>query len=152
MLTKKDYCDCETCVALKELGYIGTSQYFYTTKDSPLRMCQRNQTLTIRTASAIGHTLAVHLYEAQKFLREEKGVDTIVHLLRFNDGKRYCASISIQGHRITVLEEGTNCMIEPLLFECYEDALADGISRAVDILSGIHYKQSHSSRYVYIRE
>ena len=24
MLTEKDYCDYDTCVALKELGYIGT--------------------------------------------------------------------------------------------------------------------------------
>ena len=45
MLTEKDYCDYETCVALKELGY----------KENPF----------------FPHIL---LYEAHKFLREKKGL------------------------------------------------------------------------------
>ena len=37
MLTEKDYCDYDTCVALRDLGYKGISRFFYATKESPLR-------------------------------------------------------------------------------------------------------------------
>ena len=71
MLTGKDYCDYETCVALKELGYKGMSRFFYATKESPLRRYSYDQILTTRIADAVGHTLAISLYVAQKWLREE---------------------------------------------------------------------------------
>ena len=69
MLTEKDYCDYDTCVALKELGYKGISRFFYATKESPLRRYSYDQILTTRIADAVGHTLAISLYVAQKWLR-----------------------------------------------------------------------------------
>ena len=52
MLTEKDYCDYDTCVALRELGYY-----------DPI---QSNTHLTIL------------LYSAQKWLREEKKIEVVV--------------------------------------------------------------------------
>ena len=52
MLTEKDYCDYETCVALKELGF-------------PIRR--------IKVKGEEKH-VPILLYEAQKFLREEKNI------------------------------------------------------------------------------
>ena len=74
MLTEKDYCDYDTCVALRELGYKGISRFFYATKESPLRRYSCDQILTTRIADSVGHTLAISLYVAQKFLREEKNI------------------------------------------------------------------------------
>ena len=71
MLTEKDYCDYETCVALKEMGYKGMSRYYYTHRDHKLHYDTYNKFYTVRTADAMGYVLAIHLYEAQKFLREK---------------------------------------------------------------------------------
>ena len=80
MLTEKDYCDYDTCVALEELGY---PRYHYDNGgelDKILRM--------------------VTLYNAQKFLREEKGIivdvfvdddsDTPITYNIYKDGKCVC--------------------------------------------------------------
>ena len=79
MLTEKDYCDYDTCVALREFGYKGISRYFYTTKESTLRRHPYGQILTTRLADAVGHTLAIPLYSAQKWLREEKKIHIEVY-------------------------------------------------------------------------
>lgn len=74
MLTEKDYCDYDTCVALKEFGYVGLSRYYYTQRDHKFHYDAYNKFYTVRTADAMGYVLAIHLYEAQKWLRKEKGV------------------------------------------------------------------------------
>ena len=74
MLTEKDYCDYDTCVALKELGYVGSSRYYYTQRDHKFHYDAYNKFYTVRTADAMGYVLAVHLYDAQKWLREEKNI------------------------------------------------------------------------------
>lgn len=55
MLTKKDYCDYDTCVALKELGYPLTSK-------------------EVRYEGNAVFVPGVLLYSAQKWLREEKEI------------------------------------------------------------------------------
>ena len=80
MLTEKDYCDYDTCVALKELGYNDVTQFFFN-KDG------------VRTPR-------IPLYEAQKFLREEKNIiidvfvdddsDTPITYNIYKDGKCVC--------------------------------------------------------------
>ena len=57
MLTEKDYCDYDTCVALKELGYDDSTDLRY----------NHSQTL----GDFLGGVKAPTLYEAQKWLREE---------------------------------------------------------------------------------
>ena len=104
MLTKKDYCDYDTCVALHELGYD----------------CQ------------VIHLIAekITLYEAQKWLREEKGFDIVVKPLDkttlFMGGEKYFWMVYLNHERVSGLN--VPCTIT------YEESLSEGIKEAVKIL------------------
>lgn len=67
MLTKRDYCDYDTCVALKELGYPLTST-------------------EIRYENKAVFVHGILLYSAQKFLREEKNIIVLVHHIMTEQG------------------------------------------------------------------
>ena len=132
MLTEKDYCDYDTCVALKELGYKGISRFFYATKKSPLRRYSHDQILTSRIADAVGHTLAISLYVAQKWLREEKHIDVLVYL---DDLKGYFSFIRIwEGSWKTFVNLEERDMGKVTYFANYEEALSEGVKEAVKIL------------------
>ena len=98
MLTEKDYCDYETCVALYKLGYD----------------CQ------------VIHLIAekITLYEAQKWLREEKKLHITI----------YSQSQESWQYRITkphqILEEG----LYGEDFSSYEEALSEGIKNTINFL------------------
>ena len=81
MLTGKDYCDKDLSATLIKMGFIGFG-YFYYEKDSS-KLKATHQSLTVRTAKALGHTLAISLYEAQKWLREEKNIDISITISPF---------------------------------------------------------------------
>ena len=113
MLNNKDYCDYETSVTLYELGYD----------------CQ------------VIHLIAekITLYEAQKWLREEKNI--CVEMTCCAGGyvwelcKAYNNRTWISGSTIYTKPNMDN----PLLNDCgkyesYEDALLEGIKEAVKIL------------------
>lgn len=87
MLTEKDYCDYDTCVALKELGYKVTTSAYYMPhhKDliwvsNPFRggyaidcfYSHNSLPKDVMTANFID---APTMWEAQKWLREEKNMD-----------------------------------------------------------------------------
>ena len=75
MLTEKDYCDKDLSLALKEAGYIGQGRCYYDLDKEPNKLRHFGiQVLTTRSAEALNFVLAVHLYEAQKWLREEKNL------------------------------------------------------------------------------
>mgnify|MGYP006969181094 CR=1 FL=1 len=142
MLTEKDYCDYETCVALKELGYKGISRFFYATKESPLRRYSYDQILTTRIADAVGHTLAISLYVAQKWLRKEKEIYVTV-IPEYNDyrpvkGVKYRLEVAhwkddeFGYETIEWLDE--ECPHTIITFDSYEEALSEGIKEAVKIL------------------
>ena len=110
MLTEKDYCDYDTCVALEELGY---PRYCYDNGgelDKILRM--------------------VTLYNAQKWLRE-KGIDVCIEVNTKNDrlsDKYYTVCISYMSRikrEYQYLNEN---------FNTYEEALLEGIKAAIRIL------------------
>ena len=105
MLTEKDYYDYETSIALYELGYD----------------CQ------------VIHLIAekITLYEAQKWLREEKDIDVLIKLECkdvYSSLKHYSVYLSYIGSFIRrfqyLLDE----------FNSYEEALSEGIKIAVKIL------------------
>ena len=105
MLENKDYCDYDTSVALYELGYD----------------CQ------------VIHLIAekITLYEAQKWLREEKDIDVLIKLECkdvYSSLKHYSVYLSYIGSFIRrfqyLLDE----------FNSYEEALSEGIKIAVKIL------------------
>ena len=135
MLTEKDYCDYDTCVALKELGYkVPTSAYY---------MPNNNQLIFVSNPCRGGYVIdcfyshnsfpkdvmtsnyidAPTMWEAQKWLREEKGMLLQPTYLELSDewicvirdkNKRYGYSAQKQKH--------------------YEEALSEGIKKAVKIL------------------
>ena len=113
MLTNKDYCDYETCVALRELGYDDSTDLRYNSYGS--------------LGDFLGGIKAPTLYEAQKWLREEKGVivevfvdddsDTPITYNIHKDGECVCHH---HGKYWTVKE--------------WSEALSEGIKEAVKIL------------------
>jgi hypothetical protein len=123
MLTEKDYCDYETCVALKELGYVGSSRYYYTQQDRKFHYDAYNKFYTVRTADAMGYVLAIHLYEAQKWLREEK--NNIVYLEKNYFGWYYAIHYNVgEVHQLKFSDE----------YDSYEEALSAGIKEAIKLL------------------
>ena len=134
MLTEKDYCDYDTCVALKELGYkVPTSSYYMPHhKDliwvsNPFRggyaidcfYSHNSLPKDVMTANFID---APTMWEAQKWLREEKGI--IVGIIN---------NFTIQAfdYYVSTWEED-RCRGDK--YTSYEDALQRGIKAAVKIL------------------
>ena len=101
MLENKDYCDYDTSIALYELGYD----------------CQ------------VIHLIAekITLYEAQKWLREEKGLFVEVVMSYGKYDFDICS---------TKLEQNMTHKIlcEIWGFKTYEEALSEGVRAAVKIL------------------
>lgn len=128
MLTGKDYCDYDTCVALKELGITDCSLQYYE-KGCPNTL-HRNlfQPLTIRTAEALGRVLAISLYNAHKWLREEKNLHIEVNLQFINDEKRW-----YWGYTIIYIDNPDIVTIGGD-FPSYEATLSEGIKEAVKLL------------------
>ena len=121
MLTNKDYCDYDTCVALKELGF-------------PIEWFEDETYHENNTE--------ISLYEAQKWLREEKEVYVTV-IPEYND---YCPIKGVK-YRLEVahwkddefgyetiewLDE--ECLHTIITFDSYEEALAEGVKEAVKLL------------------
>ena len=108
MLENKDFCDYDTCVALKELGY---SESFPLSKDYEV----------------LGKDYDILLYEAQKWLREEKGLFVEVVMSYGKYDFDICS---------TKLEQNMTHKIlcEIWGFKTYEEALSEGIKGAVKIL------------------
>ena len=108
MLTEKDYCDYETCVALKELGY---SESFPLSKDYEV----------------LGKDYDILLYEAQKWLREEKQIEVNASFDKMEDG--WIAFIQRLDYPDLC---GTD--IFSTVYNTYESALLVSIKEAVKIL------------------
>ena len=127
MLTGKDYCDKDLSATLIKMGFMGFG-YFYYEKDSS-KLKATHQSLTVRTAKALGHTLAISLYEAQKWLREEKNIDISITISPFE----YFATI-----RDFLFWNGKYFFETPPTYpngaKTYEEALLEGIKEAVKIL------------------
>ena len=140
MLTEKDYCDYDTCVALKELGYkVPTSAYY---------MPNNNQLIFVSNPFRGGYVIdcfhshnsfpkdvmthdfidAPTMWEAQKWLREEKNIivevfvdddsDTPITYNIYKDGECVCHH---HGKYWSVKE--------------WSEALLKGIKEAVKILA-----------------
>lgn len=102
MLTEKDYCDYETCVALKELGF-------------PIDWFEDE--------TYHENSTEISLYEAQKWMREEKKIEIVV-LGQNSIGGPYYPDI--------YTEDGL--MNNAKGYKTYEEALLEGIKEAVKLL------------------
>ena len=133
MLENKDFCDYDTCVALKELGYNrgAYAYYFPNHKEDlifnthPMRGCSINEMVrgyNTYSKDTVGHELidAPTMWEAQKWLREEKGVVVLVHHLITEEGD-WEWEISYRYR-----SKG--------MYHSYEEALFEGIKEAIKLL------------------
>ena len=139
MLNNKDYCDYETCVALKELGYVGSSRYYYTQRDHKFHYDAYNKFYTVRTADAMGYVLAIRLYEAQKWLREVKDIHIEVYACAGGYIYELCKAYKPNSFSGGTTIYTPNDVDNPKLndagrYETYEEALSEGIKEAVKTL------------------
>ena len=154
MLTEKDYCDYDTCVALKELGYNQyTSLRSYAGKGG-VRLWDFDGEPNYKEGELIalsdmydiprdGNEVAAPLlYEAQKWLREEKEVYVTV-ISEYNEfgpikGVKYRLEVAhwkddeFGYETIEWLDE--ECSHTIITFDSYEEALSEGVREAVKIL------------------
>ena len=140
MLTEKDYCDYETCVALKELGCkVPTSAYYMPNNNqlifvsNPFRGgyvidCFYSHNSLPKNVMTANYIDAPTMWEAQKWLREEKNIivevfvdddsDTPITYNIHKDGECVCHH---HGKYWSVKE--------------WNEALSEGIKEAVKILN-----------------
>ena len=159
MLENKDYCDYETSVALKKLGcsylsndkvYVGKGGLYC--KCNPPYDSQKynegellSQFYSLGCYKKVGTTIpAITLYDAQKWLREEKEVYVTV-IPEYNEfgpikGVKYRLEVvhwkddEFGYETIEWLDE--ECPHTIITFDSYEEALSEGIKEAVKILKG----------------
>ena len=137
MLTEKDYCDYDICVALKELGYkVPTSAYY---------MPNNNQLIFVSNPCRGGYVIdcfyshnsfpkdvmtsnyidAPTMREAQKWLREEKKI--IVQ-----------PEVSVFGWKCNIIispcSSGMKNRYNGRGYSSYEEALLEGIKEAIKLL------------------
>ena len=123
MLTNKDYCDYDTCVALKELGFKQLVDWYFNEGKNivPLHARYRN-TFVPR----------IILYEAQKFLREKKGIFVYIDVpWKTNDGlgwSYFCCN------KPMTEEDKEVCFASGGFYDSYEEALSEGVKCAVKLL------------------
>ncbi len=140
MLTEKDYCDYDTCVALKELGYkVPTSAYYMPNNNqlifvsNPFRGgyvidCFYSRNSLPKDVMTSNYIDAPTMWEAQKWLREEKNIivevfvdddsDTPITYNIYKDGECVCHH---HGKYWAVKE--------------WSEALLEGIKEAIKILN-----------------
>ena len=130
MLTEKDYCDYESSVALKELGYVGICDAYYEltgNEDYNRDSFELLYTRDFIHPDDIDRVAAPLLYQAQKWMREEK--DMNVYVKAFNGEGWYYVIQNYKGARI--YPPLTRILV---LCHSYEEALSEGIKKAVKIL------------------
>ena len=137
MLTEKDYCDYETSVALKELGYVGICDAYYELTGSEDYNRDSFELLYTRDfihPDDIDRVAAPLLYQAQKWLREEKGIFVYIDVpWKTDDGlgwSYFCCN------KPMTEEDKEVCFASGGFYDSYEEALAEGIKEAVKILKG----------------
>ena len=134
MLTEKDYCDYDTCVALKELGYNQyTSLRSYAGKGG-VRLWDFDGEPNYKEGELIAlsdmygipsdgnEVAAPSLYEAQKFLREENGI--IVYPQYLTNGQTW----------MCLVYEEKKMLMRSIGRGSYNEVLNAGIKEAVKIL------------------
>lgn len=134
MITNKDYCDYDTCVALKELGYkVPTSAYYMPNNNqlifvsNPYRGgfvvdCFRSHNSFPKDVMTSNYIDAPTMWEAQKWLREEKQM--VLHPAYLEGANVWICEICYKRERLGF--GGYN--------QSYEEALSEGIKEAVKLL------------------
>ena len=125
---KEEYVTYECAVKLKELGFKDKCNAYYWTEDKALE--RTNSIVHKNSDTCQTVVMAPFLWQAQKWLREVKGVEVVVE-------PRFCNYKRI-GYDWNVYDDCSNdyALRAPLPFsETYELALSDGISGALELLT-----------------
>ena len=141
MLTEKDYCDYDTCVALKEIGYNEKSNWwfskFFNEDSGQMELVHINDNPAHLNYDSWGivpkdFVIRPSLYEAQKWLREEKGIYVMIEAPWKNDDGLGWSHICC--NKPLTIEDQEVCFATGGFFDSYEEALLEGIKEAVKIL------------------
>lgn len=125
MLTKKDYCDYETCVALREMGYDGYCAAYYHLFDDDedaRNSFEHIYAFDFQNSNNIYRVGAPLLYQAQKWLREEKHLHIEI---------RWFSNL---WYEYEVNEAEGKILAEGSAFKTYEEALSTAIYMATEHL------------------
>ena len=148
MLTEKDYCDYETCVALKELGYkVPTSAYYIPNNNqlifvsNPFRGgyaidCFRSQNSLPKDVMTSNYIDAPTMWEAQKWLREEKKIVIEVNFDLMYKGQPHFSwrvLYNLTQHKGAYYT--FNSVNSKEDYDSFEEALSEGIKEAIKILA-----------------
>ena len=130
MLTEKDYCDYETCVALKELGFNNLVIWYFNEEKSIVSSLARYRNTYIPRIS---------LYEAQKWLREEKNIHIEVYACAGGYIYELCKAYKPNSFSGGTTIYTPNDVDNPKLndagrYDDFETCLFEGIKEAVKIL------------------
>lgn len=138
MLINTDYCDYETCVALKEIGYNEKSNWWFSkffNEDSGqmelVHICDNPAHLNYDSWGIVPKDFIIRpsLYEAQKWLREEKKVGVFVS--GFKNGYTFWVNNLLNGD---TLYQGFFDNQTGEKYKSYEEALSESIKEAIKIL------------------
>ena len=124
MLTEKDYCDYETQKSLMNLGFPMQAQSYDLGK------------------GVKEYLPKIHLYEAQKWLREEKNIHVEIYACAGGYIYELCKAYKPNSFSGGTTIYTPNDVDNPKLndagrYETYEEALSEGIKEAVKILKEI---------------
>ena len=133
MLTEKDYCDYETCVALREVGCRIETEWYIHQPSYERGSCYLCFGIPRETSvlDECDYIPRLSLYEAQKWLREERNIDVLIELETKDihlSSKYYSIYISYMSRfrrEFNYISKG---------FDSYEEALSEGIKEAVKLL------------------
>lgn len=135
MLTEKDYCDYNICVALKELGYKTPTSAYYIPNNETLYFVSNPYRGgyvidCFYSHNSLREGVMTHdfidsptMWEAQKWLREEKGIEIVV-LSKGMIGSPYYYQVYTEDYVVDDNEE----------YSFYEEALSEGVCKAIEIL------------------
>lgn len=127
MLTEKDYCDYYTCIALRQIGCRTVTEWYIHQPSYERGNCYLCFGIPQETSvlDECDYIPRLSLYEAQKWLREEKKIEVVVL------GENY---IGGPYHPDVYNEAGPAWFDKGEGYNSYEDALLEGIKKAVKIL------------------
>ena len=142
MLTEKDYCDYDTCVALKKLGYKEKTLAYYTSEGffhwvrAYIYDVAIPDLANSSNKKPYKHIIdAMSLYEAQKWLREEK---TIIIEATFNLMYKGQPRFSWRVLYNLTQHKGAYYTLDSVMskedYDSYEEALSEGVRKAIEIL------------------
>ena len=132
MLNEKDYCDYETCVALKEIGYNEKSNWWFSkffNEDSGqmelLHISDNPAHLNYDSWGVVPKDFIIRpsLYETQKWLREEKGILLQPTYLELSDEWICVIRDKNKRHGHSTQKQKN-----------YEEALLEGVREAIKLL------------------